>query len=220
MLKENLLDEMAEALAQIETGRVLDLVKEAIGQGVPPTEIVLSGLSRGLEVVGQKYEAMEYFLTELIMAGEIMKRAMQILRPHLEREPIKALGRCVIGTVKGDIHDLGKNLVILMLSREFEVHDLGVDVPNEAFVEKVKETKADLLGLSAMLLSTMPAIKEVINLLEQESIRSKVKVIVGGRVLNEQIAREYGADGYAKDAVEAVKVAKQLVQSRSARSIT
>ncbi|MGQ9544003.1 MAG: cobalamin B12-binding domain-containing protein [Candidatus Bathyarchaeia archaeon] len=210
-MKENLLDEIAKALTQIETRKVLDLVKTAIDQGVPPVEIVLGGLSKGLEIVGQKYEAMEYFLTELIMAGEIMKKAMNILKPHLEKEPMESLGRCVIGTVKGDIHDLGKNLVILMLSREFEIHDLGVDVPNEAFVEKVKETKANLLGLSAMLLSTMPAIREVITLLEKESIRNSVKVIVGGRVLNEQIAREYGADGYAKDAIEAVKVAKQLV---------
>lgn len=211
-MNQQVLEQISEAMAMVDSEKVNDLVERAIQDKVPASDIVSKGLSKGLEIVGQKYESMEYFLTELIMAGEIMKNMANLLKPYLEKEPMEIMAACAIGSVRGDIHDLGKNIVITMLQGAgFQIHDLGVDVPTELFVQKVEELRPELLGLSAMLLSTAPAIGEVVDALKKQGIREKVKVIVGGRPLNKDTAKEYGADGYAKDAVEAVQVAKQLI---------
>jgi 5-methyltetrahydrofolate--homocysteine methyltransferase len=212
-MNQQILEQIAEAMAIVDSEKVKELVEKAIQEKVPASDIVLKGLSKGLKIVGQKYESMDYFLSELIMAGEIMKNTTSLLKPYLEKEPMESTGLCAIGTVRGDIHDLGKNIVITMLqSAGFQIHDLGVDVPTEMIVEKVKEVRPELLGLSAMLLSTMPAMKEVTDALKKQGTRKKVKVIVGGRPLNKDIAKEYGADEYAKDAIEAVKIATRLVR--------
>ena len=211
-MNQQVLEQISEAMAMVDSEKVKDLVETALQDKVPASDIVSKGLSKGLEIVGQKYERMEYFLTELIMAGEIMKNMAELLRPHLEKEPADVEAVCVIGTVRGDIHDLGKSIVITMLqSAGFRIHDLGVDVPTELFVQKVRELRPKLLGLSAMLLSTAPAIREIVDALNKQEIREKVQVMVGGRPLNNDIAEEYGADAYGKDAVEAVQVAKQLM---------
>ena len=210
-MNQQFLEQISEAMAMVDSEKVKDLVERAIQDKVSASDIVSKGLPKGLEIVGQKYEPMEYFLTELIMAGEIMKNMANLLKPYLEKDPMEIMAVCAIGTVRGDIHDLGKNIVITMLQGAgFQIHDLGVDVPTELFVQEVKELRPKLLGLSAMLLSTAPAIGEVVDALKKQGIRERVKVIVGGRPLNKDIAKEYGADGYAKDAVEAVQVAKQL----------
>jgi 5-methyltetrahydrofolate--homocysteine methyltransferase len=210
-MNQQFLEQISEAMAMVDSEKVKDLVERAIQDKVSASDIVSKGLSKGLEIVGQKYESMEYFLTELIMAGEIMKNMANLLKPYLEKDPMEIMAVCAIGTVRGDIHYLGKNIVITMLQGAgFQIHDLGVDVPTELFVQEVKELRPKLLGLSAMLLSTAPAIGEVVDALKKQGIRERVKVIVGGRPLNKDIAKEYGADGYAKDAVEAVQVAKQL----------
>jgi 5-methyltetrahydrofolate--homocysteine methyltransferase len=147
------------------------------------------------------------------MAAEIMKDAMEVLEPHLKAEKVPKAGTVVIGTVSGDLHDIGKNTVIAMLrSAGFEVHDLGIDVPVEVFVQKVKEIKPHILAMSALLLSTMPMMKEVIDALNKESLRKNIKVLVGGRPVTPEYAKMIGADAYAKDCVEAVKKAHDLMK--------
>jgi len=175
--------------------------------------IIDRGLVPGMDIVGEKFRTGEYFLPHLIIAASGMKQSMELLEPELNRRGEKAqtLGTAVIGTVKGDIHEIGKSLVATMIAANgFEVHDLGVDVPTEAFVAKVKETGANLLGLSALLTTTMTAQREIIEALEEAGIRDQVKVMVGGAPVSQEWARSIGADGYAEDAVGAVELCKEL----------
>ena len=170
---------------------------------------------KGLEIVGKKYEAKEYFLIELIMAGETMKTGMEIIAPHLKSDDLKKTGTVVIGTVEGDLHDIGKNIVsTLLFSSGFEVHDLGVDVPADKFIEKVKETEADVLALSALLTTTMLEMGNIIEKLRTEGIREQVKVILGGAPLSEEYAEEIGADAFASGAITGVETIKKLISDR------
>ncbi|MBS7643483.1 corrinoid protein [Candidatus Bathyarchaeota archaeon] len=191
------------------------LTQEALKAGIPPHEIITQGLAKGLDVVGAKYEEKEYFIADLVYAASLMKEAMTILEPLLQTEKAEGAGVFVIGTVRGDLHDIGKNIVAAMLrSGGFTVYDLGIDVPAEAFVEKVKEVNADILGLSSLLTSTMPQVSEVLNVLKEKGIRSRVKVMVGGRPVTEDFVKEVGADAYAKDAIDAVRKARELMKLR------
>lgn len=213
--KKKFLREIAQAIVDFDEERVRAETKEAFEAGVTPYEIIMEGMAKGMEVVGEKYESMEYFLPELVMAGEAMKAGMEILKPHLEAGEEKPVGKIVIGTVKGDLHDIGKNIVVSMLiGGGFRVHDLGVDVPPEKFLEKVEEVEADIVGLSALLLTTMPEMKVVIDEFKKSGLRDKVKVIVGGRPVTHEFAVEIGADAYAKDATEVVRKAKELTQRK------
>ncbi|MGQ9543208.1 MAG: corrinoid protein [Candidatus Bathyarchaeia archaeon] len=193
---------------------VRKITERALDSGVRPVEIV-DTLSLALNDVGKKYDCGEYFLSELMMAGLLAGEVTNIIRPHLTSSERKTLGKVVIGTVRGDLHDIGKNIVIMMLSAAgFDVIDLGVDVSAERFLETVKREKANILGMSALLSSTMGEMRNVIELLNRESLRDLVKVIVGGRPVSMEFANEIGADGYAKDAVEAVNVTKELVKPK------
>lgn len=207
-----MMDRFKKLISEIgDVEEVKKAVTEALESGIEPLEIV-NALSEALEEVGKKYENKEYFLSDLIMAGVLATEATKILEPYLTKTGRKSLGKVVIGTVKGDIHDIGKNIVIMMLyATGFEVVDLGVDVPAERFAEAVKKEKADILGISALLTSTIKEIRNVIQALEQEGVREQVKVIVGGRPVSREFAEEVGADGYGSDAVEAVKVVKKLM---------
>lgn len=194
----------------------VDDLKKAILQklesGVDPTAII-DVLSRTLEEVGEKYEQGEFFLSELIMAGYLASEVSKLLKPYLTKAERKALGKLVIGTVKGDIHDIGKNIVIMMLEAAgFEVIDLGVDVSVDRFIEAVKKFRPDILGMSALLTSTISQVREVVSALEDAGLRRKVKVIVGGRPITRGFAVEIGADGYAEDSVKAIKLVKQLLE--------
>lgn len=163
-----------------------------------------------MEIVGQKYEAKEYFLTELLGAGQVMNEGMEELRPHLEAAKVKHIGKVVLGTVEGDLHDIGKNTVkMLFTATGFGVYDVGVDVSPTKFVEKVKETDAGIVGMSAMLTVTMPAMKAVIEELRKSGLRQKVKVIIGGSPVTDEFAKEIGADYAANDAAEGVRICKQ-----------
>ncbi|MEM3018167.1 MAG: cobalamin-dependent protein, partial [Candidatus Bathyarchaeia archaeon] len=156
----------------------------------------------------------EIFLTELLMGAEAMKAGMELINPEIQRQKkeLKRVGSMIIGTVAGDIHDLGKNIVSALFSAHgFDVVDLGVDVPDQKFIEKVKELKPDILGLSALMTSTITKQRDIIDLLRSQGIRNKVKVMVGGAAVNEDYAREIGADGYAENANDAVNVAKTLI---------
>jgi len=211
--KERILQALCDVVVTLDYAKIGEVTKSAIQAGIPAHEAVLQGLAKGMEIVGEKYETKEYFLSELIMAAEVMKEAMDILEPHLKAEKVPGAGTMVIGTVSGDLHDIGKNTVIAMLrSAGFEVHDLGVDVPVEVFVQKVREIKPDILGMSALLLSTMPMMKEVVAALSNEGLRESVKIVIGGRPVTQEYADMIGADAYGKDAVEAVKKAHNLIR--------
>lgn len=207
MSEERLLAKVTNSVVAFDVNNVKQIVQEALRMGIPPYKILTDGLAKGMNIVGQRYENGEYFLPELVMAGETMKRAIDVLKPFLKTEKSGVKGKVVIGTVEGDIHDIGKNLVITFLtSAGLEVYDLGVDVPAEKFVEKVMETGASVLCLSALLTTTIPEMKKVIEALKRAGIRDKVKVVVGGAPLNEEIAKSIGADLYGRDAVEGVNL--------------
>lgn len=201
----NLLLEFADVKA------VKKAVNEKLESGVDPIKII-DLLNQTLNEVGEKYESGELFLSELMMVGYLASEITKLLKPHLIQAEMKARGKIVIGTVKGDVHDIGKNIVVMMLqSAGFEVVDLGIDVSAERFVEAVKDEEPDVLGMSALLTSTMNEMKSVTDSLEKSGLRSNVKVIVGGRPITGELAGEIGADGYAEDAVKAVRVIKELI---------
>jgi len=215
--EREILEKIKNYLANIEIDKVPDAVKEALNKGIPPLKIINEALAPAMNIVGKKFEEGEYFLAELVAAGETFKEVLGILRPLLlkSREKIKRLGKVVIGTVRGDLHDIGKNIVATMLeSAGFEVYDLGADVPPEEFVKKAKEVNADIVAMSALLTTTMIEMKNVIEELKKAGIRDKVKVIIGGAPVTEEFAREIGADAYAEDAVKAVEVCKRLIEEK------
>ena len=213
--REEILERIKNLLVNIEIDKVEEAVKEALKVGISPLEIIEGGLAPAMRIIGDKFERGEYFLAELVAAGETFKEILNnILKPKMmERGEItKKLGKVVIGTVRGDLHDIGKNIVATMLeSAGFEVYDLGVDVAPEDFVKKVKETGADIVAMSALLTTTMIEMKSVIEELKKAGIRDKVKVVIGGAPITEEFAKEIGADAYGEDAVKAVKVCKQLL---------
>ena len=198
----------------IEQGRkdaVLAQVEQYLAEGRPAQEILQQGLIAAMDVVGQKMEQEEMFIPEVLRAAKTMEAGLALLQPHLAVGDLKVSGTVVIGTVKGDLHDIGKNLVAMLLSSAgFQVVDAGINVTPEAFVEKVKETEADFLGMSALLTTTMPQMRETLAALDAAGLRSQVRVLVGGAPVTQGWADEIGADGYASDAGAAIKVAKEL----------
>jgi 5-methyltetrahydrofolate--homocysteine methyltransferase len=203
---------LRDCVVNLDIDGVKRAAKEAIDAGVTPYEAIMEGMAKGMEIVGQKYEAGEYFLAELIMAGETMKEGLSVLEPYMKTGDMKHIGKVVIGTVEGDLHDIGKNVVITLLTASgFEVIDLGVDVPAEKFVEAVKQYKPDIVAMSALLTTTMVNMAKVIKALEQAGLRDKVKIIVGGAPLTEEYAKQIGADAYGRDAVEGVNICKKWV---------
>ncbi len=188
--------------------------KKAVEVGIDPLRAIEDGLAQGIREVGDKFDKGEIFLPELVMAAEAMKSALEVLEPKLKKKKKerKTLGRVLLGTVEGDIHNIGKTIVAAMLTANgFEVVDVGVDVPTERFVEKVRELKPDILGLSALLTTTLPAQGAVIETLKKEGLRPTLKVIIGGAPASKEWAEKIGADGYGANAVEAVEVAKKLL---------
>jgi len=214
MSNDDLLAHITTSLVEGEPDETVEVTRQALEAGLEPMTIINEGLVPGMNVVGDKFESGEYFLPHLIIAANGMQQAMGLLEPELRarEQAVEAAGIVVIGSVAGDIHEIGKSLVATMLSANgFEVYDLGVDVPTETFVAKVKETGANLLGLSALLTTTMTVQREVIEALEEAGIRDQVKVIIGGAPVSQQWADTIDADGYAEDAVGAIKKARQLV---------
>lgn len=191
---------------------VKDIVIKALDSAVNPVDI-MDAMSKGLEDVGEKYERGEYFLSELIMAGIMASEITNILRPHLEKSAEKPFGKVVIGTVKGDLHDIGKNIVIALLSSAgLKVVDLGIDVPSENFVDAVRREKPDIVAMSCLLTVAIDEMKRVVERLTETNLRGKLKVVVGGRPITSEFAREIGADAYGSDAIEAVRIVKALIK--------
>ena len=213
-MSEDLLARIAESIVEGEPESVVALTRKALESGLQPLEIINQGLVPGVNVAGEKFARGEFFLPHLLIAAKGMQAAMELLEPELatRQQVHEAVGTVVIGTVQGDIHEIGKSLVGTMLSANgFKVYDLGVDVPKEDFVARVKETGADLLGLSALLTTTMIGQREVIENLVQAGIRDQVKVIVGGAPVSQAWADEIGADAYAENAMDAVEVARRVL---------
>jgi methylmalonyl-CoA mutase cobalamin-binding domain/chain len=205
------LSELAQALADLNEERVNTLVEARLKAGVAALDII-EECNAGMAEIGERFAASEYFLSELIYSAEILKGVMARLEPLLESVDLgRSVGTVVIGTVKGDIHDIGKNVVVTLLrGTGFEVFDLGVDVPAEAFVEKVKKTGAKVLGLSALLNLAYPEMKNVVDKVTAAGIRDQVTIIIGGAPINEQVREYTAADYWAPDAPAAVKICKQV----------
>jgi corrinoid protein of di/trimethylamine methyltransferase len=215
-MSNDVLTQITQSLVEMDPQRTADLTQEALAAGLEPLTIINQGLVPGMDMVGQKFQTGEYFLPQMVIAANAMQQAMAFLEPelHSRQQAVEAAGTLVIGTVQGDIHEIGKSLVATMMSANgFRVYDLGVDVSPAAFVEKVRETGANLLGLSALLTTTMTAQRDVIEALEEAGLRDQVRVMVGGAPVTEEWAETIGADGYAEDVVEAVGLARRLVGS-------
>jgi 5-methyltetrahydrofolate--homocysteine methyltransferase len=206
------LREIAAALEQGQDREVRSLTQSALDGAVPAGRILEEGLIAGMQVVGDRFRAHEIFLPAVLLAARAMNAGVELLEPHLGKADVRGRGKVVIGTVKGDLHDIGKNLVGIMLAGAgFEVIDLGKDVSAEAFVDAASEKGADVVGMSALLTTTMPAMKDVIALLKERGLDGKVKTIVGGAPVTEDFAREIGADSYGFDAANAVECVRELV---------
>jgi len=213
-MSSELLNKITISIVEGRPDETVDLTRQALVDGLEPLTIIDEGLTVGMNIVGDKFQTGEYYLPHLIIAASGMKQAMEILEPELQsrQQEAESAGVVVIGSVAGDIHEIGKSLVGTMMSASgFQVHDLGVDVPTEVFIAKVKETGADILGLSALLTTTMTVQRQVIRELEEAGIRDQVKVVIGGAPISQEWANTIGADGYAEDAVGSVELAKQLV---------
>jgi corrinoid protein of di/trimethylamine methyltransferase len=205
---------MAQSIIDGETEVAGQLAQQAIEQGIEPLDVINQGFTVGVDYVGEQFGLGEMFLPELVLAGEAMKAAVTVLEPEMAKRGAERqmLGKVVLGTVEGDMHDIGKTLVATMLSASgFQVYDLGANVPVETFVEKARQVNADIVGLSALLTTTMVKQKDVIEALDDLGLRPKVKVMVGGAPITSSWADEIGADGYGEDSIRAVAVAKKLV---------
>ncbi|HMK09554.1 MAG TPA: corrinoid protein [Anaerolineales bacterium] len=213
-MTEDLLTRLTAAVVEGKAQEATDLTRQATAAGIEPLTIIEGGLRPGMDVVGERFSCGEAFIPHLVLAGRAMQAGMTVLEPELKRsgEGTASKGTAVIGTVRGDIHEIGKSLVGVMLTASgFVVHDLGVDVPVETFVARVRETGAQMVGLSALLTTTMVVQRRVIEALQAAGLRQQVKVLVGGAPVGREWAAEIGADGYAEDARGAVAEAKRLL---------
>jgi len=201
---------LSEAIIKGDQQSAVDITRAGIDEGMAAGDILAEGLIAGMNIVGERFKANEVYIPEVLMAARAMKMAMDILEPLLAEAGVEPLGKAVIGTVQGDMHDIGKNLVIMMLKGAgFEVTDLGVDVPPETFVEKAKETGAQIVGLSSLLTTTMPSMEKIIAAIKEAGL--DVKTMIGGAPVTQSYADKIGADGYSADAASAVDLAKSLV---------
>ena len=206
------LGKMAESLIAGKVEEVTDLTNQALDSNISSKDILEKGLLAGMEVVGKRFKANEMFIPEVLRCAKCMHGAMEILRPLLAETGVETAGTFVIGTVKGDLHDIGKNLVGMMFEGAgFKVVDLGIDLEPAAFVEAIKKHNASLFGMSALLTTTMPKMGETINAINEAGIRDQVKIMIGGAPVTAEFAKEIGADAYASNAASAVDKGKELL---------
>jgi len=206
------LDDISKALQGGDAEKVSELVRQALQEDIVPKKILEEGLIQGMSIIGEKFKKNEVYVPEVLIAARAMHAGMDVLKPKLTETGVKNIGKVVMGTVKGDLHDIGKNLVRMMLEGAgFEVIDLGVDVSEEKFVEAVKAHQPNIVGMSALLTTTMVNIPEVIKALEAAGLRDKVRVMVGGAPITQNYADQIGADGYSPDAASAADKAKAFL---------
>lgn len=203
-----------EAIINGDIDNIESAINESLDNGTEPKDI-LGEMIAGMEVVGEKFECKEYYVPETLLSAHAMQKGLDLLRPLLPYEKADDRGKIIIGTVEGDVHDIGKNLVAMFKEGAgFEVHNLGRDVPASDFVEKAKEIGPDIVGLSAMMSTSMMEMKEVIREFEKEGLRDNVAFIIGGAAVTEEFAREIGADGYAEDAAKTLRLCEKLMSER------
>ena len=203
-------EDLAKTLADLKEQEAIKIVKDRLSAGEDPLRI-LGDARRGMEIVGQRFASSEYFIPDLVYSGEILKTVSELVKPKLTKTAeSKKLGKIVFGTVAGDIHDIGKDIVVFMLDvNGFEVHDLGVDVPVQKFVDKIKETGAPIVGLSGFLTLAFDSMKQTVDAIKAAGLRDKVKVMIGGGQITEEVRKYAGADAYGKDAMAGVTLAKK-----------
>ncbi len=206
--------ELAKLLSDLKEPEAIEFVENALEQGTDPLDL-LEGAKEGMNIVGQRFADSDYFIPDLVFSGEILKRIVAILEPHLKSgkgEEAKRLGKVIMGTVAGDIHDIGKDLVVFMLDVSgFEVTDLGIDVPVQRFVDAIKETGSKVVGMSGFLTLAFDSMKETVEAIQKAGLRDDVKIMIGGGQIDEQVRRFTGADAYGKDAIEAVTLAQRWI---------
>jgi len=213
MITGKIFEDLKDSIVELDEVKAITAAKNLIAQGIGPLDGIEKGLSPGMVIVGDKFDRMEYYLPELILASKVFNSAIKILEPEIMKrgQQRSSHGVVVLGTVKGDIHEIGKDIVaMLMKIRGFEVYNLGKDVSMSVFLEKAAEYNADIIGMSSLLTTTMPSQKDVIDLLIEKGIRDKYIVMVGGAPVSAEWAEEIGADGYAETAEEAVRLAMEL----------
>lgn len=209
---EKITNEISKALQAGDVNTVQAKIKEGLENEITPRDLLNDGLLSGMSIIGEKFKNNEVFVPEVLIAARAMNGGMEILKPKLIETGVEAIGKIIIGTVKGDLHDIGKNLVKMMMEGTgFEVIDLGTDVSPEDFVAAVKEHKPNIVGLSALLTTTMPQMKKTIEVLEESGLRDQVVVMIGGAPITDKYAEEIGADAYSKDAATAATIAKEKV---------
>ena len=208
-------DDLVFALSELKEKEALDIIRHHLDGGEDPFRI-LDDTRKAMEIVGKRFEDGTYFISDLIYSGEILQAVSEMLKPKMTREAVgRKRGKVVLGTVEGDIHDIGKNMVAFMLDVSgFEVHDLGINVPPQKFIEKIRETNAPVVGLSGFLTLAFDAMKTTVEAIEKAGLRDKVKIIIGGGNMNEDIRKYAGADAYGVDAMTAVTFAEKVVASR------
>ena len=212
----DILLEISESLQQGDYEKVSELTNQALEKEVPPKRILDDGLIGGMNVIGERYKAHEIFLPQVLLAAKAMYAGMDVLKPLFVKEGMPTVGKVVIGSVQGDLHDIGKNLVGIMLKGAgFEVIDLGNDVPPEKFVEAASKEGAAVIGMSALLTTTMPVMKRTVDLLEEKGLRARIRTIIGGAPVSEEFAQQIGADAYGYDSTNAVETVKRLVVAKT-----
>ncbi len=208
--KEEILKKLAEAVVEFDEDGAKQWAQTALDEGIDAFEAIMDGLAVGMETVGDLYDQQEYFVPELLMSADALYIGLDILRPHIEEEKVKKMGQVVIGTVQGDVHDIGKNIIKLMFDvGGFEVHDLGRDVPLEKFVEEQLRTDAEIVAMSAMMTTTMVGMKKVIEMIKEKN--PNVAIMLGGAPVTQDTASLWGADGYAESAGNAVQEAIKMI---------
>jgi len=210
--KKEILDKLAEAVVEFEEDMAREWAQTALDEGMDAYEAIMQGLAVGMETVGDLYDQQEYFVPELLMAADALYAGLDILKPHIKEEDVKNMGQVVIGTVQGDVHDIGKNIIKLMFEvGGFEVHDLGRDVPLEKFVEEQLKTDAEIVAMSAMMTTTMTGMKKVIEMIKEKN--PDVAIMLGGAPVTQDVADLFGADGYADTAGNAVQEAIKMISN-------
>jgi len=208
-----MLGKIKDALFKGNKAEVAKLTRQALDEGMDIRTILQQGLIASMEIIGKKFKNNEIFIPEVLIAAKAMHAGVEVLEPHFVKHGIKPVGKVVIGTVKGDLHDIGKNIVSMMLKGScFDIQDLGIDVPVEKFVDSVKSGNVDIVAMSSLLTTSMGAMRETIKSLKDSGLRDKVKIMVGGAPVTQEFADSIGADGYAKDAATAVDKAKELLK--------
>jgi len=212
--KEAILKKLAEAVVAGDTKTAEEAAKEALAVGIPAYDAIMNGLAEGMKVVGDKYEKKEYFLPDMLLSADAMYAGLNILTPHISKSESKSRGKVVLGVVEGDIHDIGKNIVKIMLTASgYEIVDLGRDVPAADFIEKAKSEGAQVIAMSTLLTPTLMSMKTVEDKLKEEGLKDKVKTVIGGGAVSEDWRSKIGSDAYGKDASEAVDRIKLLIDS-------